>query len=165
MQISINTTQMSMTKKAIEEKKEYARMLYMGGENQISIAEKTGISRQTISKWIQAEGWDIKRAAASITRPELVNNILTAIAKELEALNSEKDPLKVASAGDRLSKLAATLEKLDKKANVVDCVEVFMAFSKYLQGKAETVYEITPDFMKLVNRLQDSYVNYLLSIK
>lgn len=156
---------MSMTKKAIEEKKEYARILYMGGENQLSIAEKTGISRQTVGKWIQAEGWDKKRAAASITRPELVNNILQAIANELDALNAEKDPVKVASAGDRLSKLAATLEKLDKKANVVDCIESFMGFSRYLQGKAETDAALTVEFVKSVNRYQDMYINYLLSIK
>lgn len=154
---------MSMTKKAIEEKKEYARILYMNGENQTSIAEKTGMSRQTVNKWVNEEGWDKKRAASSITRTELVNNILSVIANELEALNNETDPLKKVSAGDRLSKLAATVEKLDKKANVVDCIESFTAFSHYLQSKAETDIQITVELIKLVNYYQDQFINTLLS--
>ena len=36
----------------------------------------------------------------------------------------------IAGLGDKLAKLSAVIEKLDKKANVVDAIEVFMAFSK-----------------------------------
>lgn len=38
------------TKKEREEKKDYARILFMQGDSQKVIAEKTGISAQTITK-------------------------------------------------------------------------------------------------------------------
>ena len=113
-----------MANKVSEEKKEFARVLYMSGEQQNIIAEKVGVSKQTINRWVAEEAWDKRRAAQSVTRPEIVNNLLRAISNEVEKLNEERDAEKVAGACDKLSKLAATIEKLDKKASVVDAIEV-----------------------------------------
>ena len=40
------------TKKELEDKKDYARLLYMQGEQQKTIAEKAGVSPQTVTKWV-----------------------------------------------------------------------------------------------------------------
>ena len=104
-----------MANKVSEEKKEFARVLYMSGEQQNIIAEKVGVSKQTINRWVAEEAWDKRRAAQSVTRPEIVNNLLRAISNEVEKLNEERDAEKVAGACDKLSKLAATIEKLDKR--------------------------------------------------
>ena len=100
-----------MANKVSEEKKEFARVLYMSGEQQNIIAEK------------------------------------------------------VAGACDKLSKLAATIEKLDKKASVVDAIEVFIGFGKWLQHRATNDEELTPELIKAINRFQDLYVSELLSTK
>lgn len=55
--------------------------------------------------------------------------------------------------------MASVIEKLDKKASIVDTVEVFMAFSKWLEYKAMTNQEITPEFIRQVNTLQDQYIS------
>lgn len=151
--------------KISEEKREFARVLYMSGEQQKNIAEKVGVSKQTINRWVAEGEWDKRRAAQSVTRPEIVNNLLRAINNEVERLNEEKDAEKVAGACDKLSKLAATIEKLDKKANVVDAIEVFIAFGKWLQHRAATDEELTPELVKSINRYQDLYISQLLSTK
>jgi len=43
------------TKRELETKKELARMYYMQGETQKSIALKTGVSEQTVGKWVEKE--------------------------------------------------------------------------------------------------------------
>ena len=154
-----------MANKVSEEKKEFARVLYMSGEQQNIIAEKVGVSKQTINRWVAEEAWDKRRAAQSVTRPEIVNNLLRAISNEVEKLNEERDAEKVAGACDKLSKLAATIEKLDKKASVVDAIEVFIGFGKWLQHRATNVEELTPELIKAINRFQDLYVSELLSTK
>lgn len=154
-----------MASKAAEEKKEFARVLYMSGEQQNIIAEKVGVSKQTVNRWVAEGEWDKRRAAQSVTRPEIVNNLLRAISNEVEKLNEEKDAEKVAGACDKLSKLAATIEKLDKKANVVDAIEVFIAFGKWLQHRAASDEELTPELVKAINKYQDLYVSELLSTK
>lgn len=147
-----------MTKAEIENKRSLARSLYLSGMEQTEIADKVGISRVTISKWCVSEGWKEARAAKSVTRPELVNKLLLTIDKLIEQVNSSEDPNLIAGLGDKLAKLSSVIEKLDKKANVVDAIEVFMAFSKWLEYRSQTDPELTPDLIKAINKYQDKYI-------
>ena len=119
-----------MTKAEIEKKKSLARSLFLSGMEQTEIAEKVDVSRVTISKWCTADGWKEARAAKNVTRPELVNKLLLTIDTLITKVNESNDPALVAGLGDKLAKLSAVIEKLDKKANVVDVIEVFIAKSK-----------------------------------
>jgi transposase len=149
--------------KTSDDKKDHARLLYMSGEPQNTIAERVGVSRNTVNRWVSEGDWDKRRTAQSITRPEIVNKLLQAISSEVERLNEETDISKVSGACDKLAKLAATIEKLDKKANVVDAIETFIAFGKWLQFKAQTDRELTPELLRAINKYQDLYVSELLS--
>lgn len=148
-----------MNKTELERKKSLARTLYMTGKEQAEIAEQVEISRQTISKWVNSEGWKEQRAAISVTRPELVNKLLLTIDTLITQVNSSEDPQLIAGLGDRLAKLSAVIEKLDKKANVVDAIEVFMAFSKWMQYRAQNDHNITPELLKTFNYYQDLFIS------
>lgn len=146
------------TKKELEEKKEYARLLFMQGDTQKVIAEKTGVSAVTVNRWVADGGWQEQRAAANITRPELVNKLLHTIDRLIEQVNESKDPEAFNSLGDKLAKLSTTIERLDKKASVVDVIEVFMAFSKWLQYQSQFDNEITPELIKTINKYHNKYI-------
>lgn len=148
-----------MNKTELERKKSLARTLYMAGKEQAEIAEQVEISRQTISKWVNSEGWKEQRAAISVTLPELVNKLLLTIDTLITQVNSSEDPQLIAGLGDRLAKLSAVIEKLDKKANVVDAIEVFMAFSKWMQYRAQNDHNITPELLKTFNYYQDLFIS------
>lgn len=147
-----------MTKAELEKKRSLARTLFLAGMEQTEIADKVGVSRVTISKWCVADGWKEARAAKNITRPELVNKLLLTIDKLIEQVNGSEDPTMIAGLGDKLSKLSSVIEKLDKKANVVDAIEVFMAFSRWLEYRSQTDREITPELIKAINKYQDKYL-------
>lgn len=147
-----------MTKAENEKKKSLARSLYMSGMEQQEIAEKTDISRQTISRWVNTEGWKEARAAKSVTRPELVNKLLLTIDQLITSVNQSDDPTLIAGLGDRLAKLSSVIEKLDKKANVVDDIEVFMAFNRWIQDQASFDPEITPELIKAINKYQNKFL-------
>ena len=146
------------TKKELEEKKEYARLLFMQGDTQKVIAEKKGVSAVTVNRWVADGGWQEQRAAANITRPELVNKLLHTIDRLIEQVNESKDPEAFNSLGDKLAKLSTTIERLDKKASVVDVIEVFMAFSKWLQYQSQFDDEITPELIKTINKYHNKYI-------
>lgn len=154
-----------MTKAEIEKKRSLARTLFMSGMEQAEIAEKVGISRVTISKWCVADGWKEARAAKSVTRPELVNKLLLTIDALITQVNESGDPTAMAGLGDKLAKLSSVIEKLDKKASVVDAIEVFMAFSKWLEFRSQTDPEVTPGLMKVINKYQDLYITEQMGIK
>jgi hypothetical protein len=149
---------MIMTKKETENKKSLARQLYLSGLEMNDIADKLEVTRQTISRWCAADGWKEARAARNITRPELVNKLLATINTLIDQVNASEDPSLIAGLGDKLAKLSSVIEKLDKKANVVDAIEVFMAFSKWLEYRSLTDPEVTPELIKAINRYQDKYI-------
>ena len=132
----------------------------MQGMSQRDIAAKIGVSVNTTGKWAKQEGWDARRAANTITRSELVNKTLTAINNLLNAYN--QDPSKSLEA-DKLCKLAKIISGLDKKANVVDVIEAFMAFNKWLQFRMQTDKDITPELLRAINHYQDLYITELIT--
>jgi len=146
-----------MTKET-EKKKSLARSLYLSGMEQNEIAEKVEVSRITISRWGKNEGWKEARAAKNISRPELVNKLLLTIDGMIENVNKSNDPTLVGSLADKLSKLSSTIEKLDKKANVIDAIEVFMAFNRWIQDQASYDPEITPELIKAINKYQNKFL-------
>ena len=154
-----------MTKAEIEKKKSLARSLFLSGMEQTEIAEKVDVSRVTISKWCTADGWKEERAAKKVTRPELVNKILLTIDTLITQVNESNDPALVAGLGDKLAKLSAVIEKLDKKANVVDVIEVFMAFSKWIEYRSTIDPEVTPELVRAINKYQNLYITEQMGIK
>ena len=154
-----------MTKAETEKKKSLARSLYLAGMEQNEIADKVEVSRVTISKWCNAGGWKEARAAKNVTRPELVNKLLLTIDKLITEVNESEDPSLIAGLGDKLAKMSSVIEKLDKKANVVDAIEVFMAFSKWLEYRSTIDPTVTPELIKTINKFQDMYLTEQMGIK
>jgi hypothetical protein len=64
-----------------------------------------------------------------------------------------------------IAKLSAVIEKLDKKANVVDVIEVFMAFSKWIEYRSTIDPEVTPELVRAINKYQDLYITEQMGIK
>ena len=147
-----------LSREQIEQKKTIGRSLYLSGMEQTEIADQLGVSRVTVSKWCASEGWKEARAAKNISRPELVNKLLLTIDSLIESVNKSEDPTLIGSLADKLSKLSATIEKLDKKANVIDAIEVFMAFNRWIQDQASFDPEITPELIKAINKYQNKFL-------
>lgn len=137
----------------------------MAGMEQQEIAEKVEVSRVTISRWCNDDGWKEVRAAKSVTRPELVNKLLITIDTLITQVNGSNDPALIAGLGDRLAKLSSVIEKLDKKANVVDVIEAFMAFSKWIEYRSSIDPDVTPELIKAINKYQDIYITEQMGIK
>lgn len=149
----------SLTKKELETKKELARMYYMNGETQKSISQKVEVSEQTISSWVEKGGWAARRAGVNVTRPELINKSLGALNKILDQVYESEDIELISALPDKLAKFASAIEKLDKKANIVSTIDVFMAFSKWVQYRATFDPEVTPELIRAINKYQDIYIN------
>ena len=154
-----------MKKKDSSKLKSLARSLFINGATMVEIADKLDVSRATVSRWKEAEGWQEARAAKNISRPELVNKLLLGIDNLIEKCQEDNNPLLLGSLADKLSKFASAIEKLDKKANVVDTIEVFMAFSKWMEYRAQTDPEITPELLKIFNKYQDLYIAESIGVK
>ena len=149
------------TKKELEQKKELARLHYMQGETQKSIAAKVGVSETTVGKWADKEDWEARRAGVSITRPEIVNKTLVYINKLLDKYNNADD-IDIKDVGrviDQIVKLSAVIERIEKKANVVDAIEVFTALNHWLEERMAWDEKVTPELLRTINYYQDLYIS------
>lgn len=143
-----------------EAKYEHAFLLFMQGIKQKEICKRVGVSEPTVSGWVISGGWREKRAAKTITRQDLVNKLLKKIDDLLDESGGDED---VKNLEDKLSKLGAMVEKLDKQANVVDTIEVFITFNTWLIARQAIDKTLNDETLKQINRLQDTFVNERLA--
>lgn len=137
-----------------EQRKDLACMYYMQGVAQKDIAQKVGVSRNTISAWVREGGWDTRRAAKTVTRSELVKKMLQDLNDKLEAGDWT---------ADEIIKVAAAIEKLDKQTNIVTIIEVFTSFNNWLVSRMQVDPELTPEVVKIINTYQDKFINEKLN--
>lgn len=152
----------ALTKKEMENKKQLAFLLYMSGEDQKMIAEYTNVSERSVSAWVTAGKWKEKRSASTVTREELINKTLQAIGNMLDKALEEGDK-NFSSISNALVQMANTIEKLDKKNNVVHQMATFQLFNDDLVIQMQSNKEVTPELIKLINRLQISFINRKLT--
>lgn len=146
-------------------RQELARVLYMGGLPQEEILQKVEVSRQTLSRWINALGWKEMKAARTITRPELVNKLLASINSLLDKANEPGNEDMLASLGDKLIKTATAIEKLERKASVVERTDTVIDFENWLAARRAEYPELTDEAFRLVNRLHNDYLSGLFAQK
>lgn len=139
-----------MTKKELEKNRELARLYYMSGESQNVIAEKIGVSRNTVSHWVTDLGWDTQRAAKKITRSEVANKMLRKLNERLD--DEDWTP-------DDLAKAASAIEKLDKKTNVVTIIEVFASYNDWLNSRMRLDPELTPELVQVMTKYQTLFIS------
>jgi len=150
----------------LKNKKDIARLLFMQGVTQDAIGERVGVSRNTVAKWAKDGKWDECRAALNVTRPEIVNKNLLLISRLLDRLNTDNIDLKdVGKIVDQISKLAAAIERIDKKANVVDAVEVFTALDQWLIKRMEWDKSITPELVRTFDHYHQLYISEMVNKK
>lgn len=133
----------------------------MQGMPQNSIAEKVGVSANTVGKWVKDGCWGERRSAMTLTRKEVVNNVLRSLNK-LAIKLGDADLKDVGGLSDQIAKLSATISKLDSEASVVDFIECFVAFGKWLEYQAESDPAITVEFRREVNKYQNKFILELL---
>lgn len=139
-----------MSKNEVEKSKELARMYYLNGDTQKLVAEKVGKSRVTINKWVAEGGWDAMRVAKTITRKEIVTKMMQEANKKLEEGKLTFD---------EMSKLAASIDKIDRQTNAITIYEVMTAYNEWLVVRMGVDKELTAELVRAMNHYQDVFLS------
>lgn len=59
---------------------------------------------------------------------------------------------------DEMAKLAASIEKIDKRTNATTIIEVLTSYNNWLVARTQIDKELTVDFLKMTNRYQDIFI-------
>mgnify|MGYP001531913309 FL=1 len=132
------------------QKYEYAYLLYMQKVPQKEIAERVGVSQQTLSKWKEDGGWELKRVAKTVSRDQIINKVLLRIN---EMLDSEEE-----FNADEFSKAANQLSKLKQGCTIDDIADILTRFGDWVIEQSASDKTITTEFVQQLTQLQDKYL-------
>lgn len=108
-----------------QQKKDWAKLLFMQGELQNQqIAEKVGINRATISRWVKEENWEMLRAAVTTTREEQIRNLYMQLAEINKVIAARENKYATSVEADIINKISGTIEKMEGDFNIADIISV-----------------------------------------
>ncbi len=143
---------------SIKQKKEWAKTLYVREHmSQKDVAEKVGISKVTMNKWVKDGDWNKLRQSLLITRDEQLRRLYMQL-DELNTAIMEREPGKrfaEAKEADTISKLTNSIKRMETEASVADVVEVSKKFLDWLRP-------IAPTQAKDIANVMDEFIKHLL---
>lgn len=132
------------------QKYEYAYLLYMQKVPQKEIAERVGVSQQTLSKWKEDGGWELKRVAKTVSRDNIINKVLLRLNEMLDNADEFN--------ADEFSKAANQLSKLKQGCTVDDIADILTRFGDWVIEQSASDKTITTEFVQQLTQLQDKYL-------
>lgn len=136
------------------QKKQWAQTLYLR-ENltQLEIAERVGVSRVTVSKWVRDGKWEEQKAGITLTRQEQVANLYRQVAEinRTIATRHEGERFPNSKEADILGKLSAAIRNMEQETGIADVISVLTAFIEWLRP-------LDLDKAKEITRLADAFV-------
>jgi len=143
-----------MANLTIEQKREWAQLLYTKEHlTQKEIAERVGISVQTMSKWVTKFKWDELKVSLTITREEQLKNLYRQLSEMNKAI-SERDGNKypTAAEADTITKLANAIDKLETETGLNEILSTFKEFLNWMRKfnleEAQRLVPLFDDFVK-----------------
>ena len=134
--------------------REHARLLFMQGEPQKVIAEKVGVSRRTVGKWIADGKWEELKAGITMTREQQIMNLQRQIAEVNRVIGERPVGERYATTTEAatIAKLSAAIDKLEKDAGLKDLVSAGTRFLVWLRAvdinKAKEFGELWDRFIR-----------------
>lgn len=143
-----------MAKLNNQQKKDWAKLLFIK-ENltQKEIAEKVGISQQTMTRWVRSEKWEELKVSITITREEQLRSLYRQIA-ELNNDIAKRDTNRCATSAeaDIISKLGNAISKLETETGLSEIQSAFTDFLNWLRKfdieEAQRLVVLFDEFIK-----------------
>jgi len=130
-----------MTKQETEKKKEHAKLLYTKENitNQKELAERTGVTEKTVSKWIEDGNWKKLKKNIPLTRQEQYNNLMDELEKLNEFVKSSELGFADSKVADTRRKLIKDIKDLEaEEIGLSETISVQVAFLEFVRKRNHT---------------------------
>jgi len=143
---------------AMQRKYDHAKLLYTveGVTVQKELAERVGVSAQTITKWVNDEGWESYRASVIITKEAELSRMYAQVTElnDFILLKPKGQRFANSKEADTLGKLSAAIRQLETETSVADTIEVLKNFINHIRQddyeKAKEVTNLADIFIKSI---------------
>lgn len=148
----------ALSKEEVERRKDHAKILYIrqGVTNQKELAERVGISYQTICKWINADDelWKRMRGSLLVTKEEELRRIYMQITEINDLIFGRPKGQRFSNSkeADILIKLTASAKQLETDTSIGNKMNALMEFINFVKvqdyEKAKEITVLADPFIK-----------------
>lgn len=143
-----------LTKEELQQKQELAKLIYLTEDiTQEELANRTGITPKTISKWIEDEGWAKLKRNIPLTRDELLASWYDELAELKEFIKKKPEGMRFADFKEAQLRrsLLKDIATLEFDSGIPDIISVMTAFVKFIRRQ-------NLDNAKEVSHLADAFI-------
>ena len=141
-------------KKQTNNNRELAQILFLqGGLQKKDIAEKLGVSQQTITNWAKADNWDALKKNLLTGKKRILSQLYDELS-EFNRMIEDRQGYKVATSkeADARRKLIKDIKDLESKYSIAQTTQIAMDFCDFLKpldyDLAQTVTEYFSAFIQ-----------------
>lgn len=143
-----------MTDLTTAQKKDFAKSLFLH-ENltQEEIALRTGVSRRSVGRWMEAEDWKGLKVSVTITREQQIGHLYRQLADLNDAIAARDKTKRHATPAeaDTIGKLTAAIQKMEVDTGIVEIVNA-------AKGILNFVRKTDPEKAIELSYLLDDYI-------
>lgn len=141
-----------MTNLTIEQKKDYARQLYLNdsGITQAEIADRVGVSKVTLCKWVKDGKWQELQTSLLVGKEEQLARLYRQLRLLNDAIESKEDQkFATSKEADAILKLTVAIKNLETETNTAEKMATGKEFLAYVRKTAG--FDTSKDVAKLFN--------------
>lgn len=146
-----------------DDKKAVAKHLYLKGVPTDEILSLTQVCRQTLSRWINKEGWKAEKASRAISKETLTSKVLDKLGDAIDAAGTDEKGLSRMS--DSLIKAAKGLKTINSSTTIINKVDTFMEFENWMLKHREDYPELTENVIMLINKMHSDFMDVVFKSK
>lgn len=140
-----------------QQQKEWAKTLFISEHlTQAELADKVGVSRITMNKWIKSERWEELKVGITLTKSEQLKNLYNQVGALNKFISSKEEGKRFADSkeADILMKLSASIKKMEDDVGIAEVIEVgrkFIEFTRRIDvEKAKDLAALYDAFIKSI---------------
>lgn len=139
-----------------EKQKAVAKHLYMKGTPIAQIVELTGVTRQSVSRWINSEGWKEERAAREMSKESITSRTLSKLGDAID--KADGDEKSIGRMADSLLKSVKAIKEINQSTTIVNKIDTLIEFENWLVTHREEYPEIDDKLLVLINQLHSEFM-------
>ncbi|WP_034524690.1 MULTISPECIES: terminase gpP N-terminus-related DNA-binding protein [Bacteroides] len=143
--------------KDMSKQKAVAKHLYMKGTPIMQIVELTGVTRQSVSRWVNQENWKEERAAREMSKESITSMTLSKLGEAIE--NTDADEKSISRMTDSLVKAAKGIKEINRNTNIVNKVDTIIEFENWLVAHREEYPEVDDKLIMLINQMHSDFMS------
>ena len=134
-----------------------AKHLYMKRTSIMQIVDLTGVSRQSVSRWVNQERWKEERAAREMSKESITSMTLSKLGEAIE--NTDANEKSISRMTDSLIKAAKGIKEINRNTNIVNKVDTIIEFENWLVAHREEYPEVDDKLIMLINQMHSDFMS------